>query len=185
MKKRIMIEGKRVHNVGYRPFLMEIAQELKIPNFHAKNVKEDGKQVVDVRVGGEEERIDNFLKFVNENRPEYAEVENISVMEHDGDIMTLKEFSRVFSALQMSKIVQTGLGMLDRQDMTIEVLGGRIDNLGENLGGKINQGFSKTNQNFSTLRDDYGKISDKMDNMNETLKKLTDAMWRSFAPTCV
>jgi acylphosphatase len=121
VKKRILIKGKKVHNVGYRPLLMEKAQELKILSFHAKNVKdkEDGKQVVDARVGGEGERIDKFLNFVNENLPEQAEVENISVEECEEDIMTLDEFSRVFSALQLSKIAQAGLGMIEMQKLTL------------------------------------------------------------------
>ena len=107
--------------MGYRPLLMEKAQELNILNFHAKNVKdkEDGMQVVDARVGGEGGRIDNFLKFVNENLPEQTEVENISVEECEEDIMTLDEFSRVFSALQLSKIVQAGLGMIEMQKQTL------------------------------------------------------------------
>jgi len=155
VKKRIIIKGDKVHNIGYRPFLMEKAQELKILNFHAKDIKEDGKQVVDVRVGGEGTKIDNFLKFVDKNLPEHAEVESISVEEYEGDIMTLKEFSRVFSASQLSKIVQTGIGMLDKQDKTIEVLGAKIDNHAK----KTEDGFSKTDQNFAILRDDYGKIS--------------------------
>ncbi len=102
---------------------MERAQELKIPNFHAKNIKENGKQVVDVRVGGEGGRIDNFLKFVNENWPEFAEVENISVeeKEYEDDIMTLEDFSSLLSALQLSKIVQAGLGMVEMQKQTIEM----------------------------------------------------------------
>lgn len=131
VKKRILIKGKKVHNVGYRPFLMEKAQELKIPYFHAKNIKdkEDGKQVVDVRVGGEEGRIDNFLNFVHENWPEHAEVESITVeeREYEDDIMGIGDFSRVLSASQLSKIVQTGLGMIEmqmqalgRQDQTLE-----------------------------------------------------------------
>jgi len=120
VKKRMLIKGKKVHNVGYRPFLMEKAQELKILNFHAKNVKEDGWQVVDVRVGGEEGRIDSFLKFARENSPEPAEVDNISVLEYEDDIMTLEEFSRVFSALQLSKIAQAGLGMIEMQKQTLE-----------------------------------------------------------------
>ena len=72
-----------MHNVGYKPSLIEKAQELKIPYFHAKNIKnkEDGKQVVGVRVGGEEGRIDNFLNFVHENLPEHAGVESITVEE--------------------------------------------------------------------------------------------------------
>ena len=100
---------------------MERAQELKIPNFHAKNIKENGKQVVDVRVGGEGGRIDNFLKFVNENRPELAEVENISVeeKEYEEDIMTLEDFSSLLSALQLSKIVQAGLGMIEMQKQAL------------------------------------------------------------------
>ncbi len=122
VKKRILIKGRKVHNVGYRPFLMEKAQELKIPNFHAKNIKENGKQAVDVRVGGEGGRIDNFLKFVNENWPAFAEVENISVeeKEYEDDIMTLEDFSGVLSALQLSKIVQAGLGMIEMQKQALE-----------------------------------------------------------------
>ena len=120
VKKRIIIKGKKVHNVGYRPFLMEKAQELKILNFHAKNVKEDGWQVVDVRVGGEEGRIDSFLKFARKNSPEPAEVDNISVLEYfEEDIMTLEEYSSVFSALQLSKIAQAGLGMIEMQKQTL------------------------------------------------------------------
>ena len=123
-KRRILIKGKKVHSVGYRPFLMEKAQELKITNFHAKNVKdkEDGKQVVDVRVGGEEGRIDKFLKFIHENLPlEQAEVESITVeeKEYEEDIMTVEDFSSVLSASQLSKIVQTGLGMIELQKQTL------------------------------------------------------------------
>ena len=54
--------------------------------------------------------------------------------------MTLEEFSRIFSAQQMSKIVRTGLGMPERQDKPIDV-----------LGGSINQGFSRTDQNFNRM----------------------------------
>ena len=104
---------------------MEKAHELKIPNFHAKNAKdkEDGKQVVDVRVGGDGRRIANFLNFVNENWLELAEVENISVeeKEYEDDIMTLEDFSSVFSASQLSNIVQAGLGMIEMQKLTVEM----------------------------------------------------------------
>ena len=121
VKRRILIKGRKVHNVGYRPFLMERAQELKIPNFHAKNIKENGKQVVDVRVGGEGGRIDSFLKFVNENRPELAEVENVSVeeKEYEEDIMTLEDFSSLLSVLQLSKIVQAELRMIEMQKQAL------------------------------------------------------------------
>ncbi len=46
VKIRILIKSKKVHNVGYRPLLMEKAQELKILNFHAKNVKDKEEGII-------------------------------------------------------------------------------------------------------------------------------------------
>ncbi len=180
-KRRILIKGNRVHSVGYRPFLMEKAQELKIPNFHAKNVKdkEDRKQIVDVRVGGEEGRIDKFMKFAHENLPELAEVESITVeeKEYEEDIMTLKEFSSVLSASQLSKIVQAGLGMIDmqkqalgkhdqtleKQDQTIGIIKSGVDEMREFR--------TETRDNFTTLREDYGRISENIEKLIQSIDR--------------
>ncbi|MGB7533861.1 MAG: hypothetical protein WA977_12960 [Halobacteriota archaeon] len=32
VKRRLLVKGKKVHKVGYGPFLTEKAQELKIPH---------------------------------------------------------------------------------------------------------------------------------------------------------
>jgi len=164
VKRRILIKGRKVHNVGYRPFLMERAQELKIPNFHAKNIKENGKQVVDVRVGGEGGRIDNFLKFVNENWPEFAEVENISVeeKEYEEDIMTLEDFSSLLSALQLSKIVQAGLGMVEMQKLTIEMQKQAL--------GKHDQTLDKQD----SMLDKQDSMLDKQDSMLDKQDSMLD-----------
>jgi len=154
VKRRILIKGRRVHSVGYRPYLMEKAQELKIPYFHAKNVKdkEDGKQVVDVRVGGEEGRIDNFLKFVHENWPEHAEVESITVEEKEyaDDIMSIEDFSGVLSASQLSKIVQTGLGMFEMQKQAL---------------GKHDQTLEKQDQTIAIIKSGNEMLATKQDQM--------------------
>ena len=181
VKRRILIKGKRVHNVGYRPYLMEKAQELKIPYFHAKNVKdkEDEKQVVDARVGGEEGRIDNFLIFIHENWPEHAEIESITVeeKEYEEDIMSIEDFSRVLSASQLSKIVQTGLGMfemqkqalgkhdqtLEKQDETTVSIRSGVDEMREFR--------TETQQNFANLDTKYGKIAENMARILEELKE--------------
>ena len=176
---------------------MERAQELKIPNFHAKNIKENGKQVVDVRVGGEGGRIDNFLKFVNENWPEFAEVENISVeeKEYEEDIMTLEDFSSLLSALQLSKIVQAGLGMvemqkqalgkhdqtlekqdsmLDKQDQTLTVIKSGVDEMRESREENktlLLDFHHDTIQRFDNLDAKYGKIAENMERILEELKE--------------
>ncbi len=176
VKKRILIKGRKVHNVGYRPFLMEKAQELKIPNFHAKNIKENGKQVVDVRVGGEGVRIDKFLKFVNENWPALAEVENISVeeKEYEEDIMTLEDFSGVLSALQLSKIVQAGLGMIEMQKQTIEMQKQGL--------GKHDQALEKQDSMLDkqdSMLDKQDSMLDKQDKTLTIIKSGVDEMRES------
>ncbi len=57
MNKRISIEGKKVHQVGYRPFLLAKAMRLNIPNFDAENVEENGKQKILISMIGEEKQI--------------------------------------------------------------------------------------------------------------------------------
>lgn len=36
-KKKIVIKGPKVQNMGYRPFLLDIADSDSLPNFDAKN----------------------------------------------------------------------------------------------------------------------------------------------------
>jgi acylphosphatase len=197
VKRRILIKGRKVHNVGYRPFLMERAQELKIPNFHAKNIKENGKQVVDVRVGGEGGRIDKFLKFVNENWPEFAEVENISVeeKEYEEDIMTLEDFSGLLSALQLSKIVQAGLGMVEMQKLTIEMqkqaLGKHDQTLDKQdsmldkqdqtltvIKSGVNEMRESREENKTLLRDFHHDTIQRFDNLDAKYGKIAENMER-------
>ena len=181
VKRRILIKGKRVHNVGYRPYLMEKAQELKILYFHAKNVKdkEDGKQVVDARVGGEEGRIDNFLIFIHENWPEHAEIEGITVegKEYEEDIMSIEDFSRVLSASQLSKMVQTGLGMIEMQkqglgkhDQTLEKQDETTVSIRSGVD-EMRELRTETQQNFANPDTKYGKIAENMGRILEELKE--------------
>jgi len=37
IKKKIIIRGKKVHDVGYRPFLLGIAESMEIDRFFADN----------------------------------------------------------------------------------------------------------------------------------------------------
>jgi len=143
---------------------MERAQELKIPNFHAKNIKENGKQVVDVRVGGEGGRIDSFLKFVNENRPELAEVENVSVekKEYEEDIMTLEDFSSLLSVLQLSKIVQAELRMIEMQKQAL---------------GKHDQTLEKQD----SMLDKQDSMLDKQDSMLDKQDSMLDKQDETIA----
>ncbi len=113
-KRKILIKGPKVHNVGYRAFLLDEAEALLIPNFSAKNIKNE-TEIVEVLVGGTKEKIDTFIKFVKNNYPEEAEVTDISVEDYDGDIRTIEAYSRSFSTSQLSKIAITGVALFKNQ----------------------------------------------------------------------
>lgn len=109
-KRKILINGPKVHGVGYRAFLLDEADALLMPNFSARNIK-NGAEVVEVLVGSDKKNIDIFIKFVKNNYPEEAEVADISFEDYDGDIRTIEAYSRSFSASQLSKIAMTGVSL--------------------------------------------------------------------------
>jgi acylphosphatase len=129
IQKKIVIKGPKVQNVGYRPFLLDVADSELLPNFDAKNKKEidkDGNEIVEIFVGGPNEQIDNFIEFIKDknNRPENAEVESIEVVDKDykRNIRTTESFSRWLSNNQLYKMATIGTVMLGKQDMMLEKL---------------------------------------------------------------
>jgi hypothetical protein len=47
MKQKLVIAGPKVHGVGYRPFLIAMADEFDISKFSVHNSEEEeGKQIV-------------------------------------------------------------------------------------------------------------------------------------------
>ena len=52
MKIKIKISGPRVHNVGYRPFLIALADEFGIRKFEVFNSILEGNRVVTAKTEG-------------------------------------------------------------------------------------------------------------------------------------
>ena len=120
MKKvRITIIGE-VHDVGYRPFLLNLAEYLFIDRFDARNVTIDGKQAIVVLVEGDESAIDRFMDLVKREKPENAVVEEIRIEDYDGFVRPVDSYRQSLMVNQLSKIVQVGLKMLEKQDLMLQ-----------------------------------------------------------------
>jgi len=119
MALKITITGK-VHGVGYRAFLLEEADSLLIPKFEARNVKINGKEALIVLIDGEKEQIESFVRFLKENKPEKAVVEEIRVEEYRGTVRDIEKFRASFTSTQLSKIIQVGLVMVEKQDLMLK-----------------------------------------------------------------
>lgn len=169
-KKKIVIKGSKVQNVGYRPFLLDIADSESLPNFNAKNergIDKDGNQTVEVLVGGDDEAVDRCIEYIkdgvknSDNRPEKAIVESIEVVDEDykGNIRTTDSYSRWLTNDQLSKMVGIGLNMLGKQD---EMTGKQDETIKEISNGfdNVTKKQNETIKEISNMRDDLKSYFD-------------------------
>ena len=66
MKLKITLAGPKVHDVGYRVFLLKNAINTALPGLSTCNWEEDGRQQVIALAEGDEARIKAFLKNLEE-----------------------------------------------------------------------------------------------------------------------
>jgi len=75
-----------VHGVGYRDHLFAEADSTGIEGFSARNLRENGLQLVEVLFEGDETQVSSFMEFIRSSRPKAAEVSDISFEEYEGRV---------------------------------------------------------------------------------------------------
>ena len=120
MKLKIKITGPKVHDVGYRYFLMSNAIDLGLKGFHARNRTSGEVQEVIALVEGDEEAIADFGKLTETRRPEHAEVLNVAFEDYEGEIMRTGEYAQVCSAIQLNKAIPVLLDIRDNTRNTLD-----------------------------------------------------------------
>ena len=111
MKLKIKIAGPKVHDVGYRYFLMSTAIDMGLRGFKARNRMGEKEQEVIALVDGDEEAITDFKAMVGAKKPEHAEISNINWVDYEGDVMRTGEYAQVCSAQQLNKAIPLLLDM--------------------------------------------------------------------------
>jgi len=123
MKKKIVITGEKVNDVGYRPFLLAAAESFEIERFFADNTSingKNGKQEVYALVDSSREKVTAFLEEVYSRTPENSRVEKIEDEDYEGNVMKTEGYYRYLTAMQLSKIATYGGKMLKKQDSMLE-----------------------------------------------------------------
>ena len=129
VKKKIIITGQKVHDIGYRPFLLGIAESLGIESFFADNTFVNKKQAVYALVDSSEEKVEAFVEIASSKFPEKSDVEKVDVEGYSGNVMRIESYYRYLTAMQLSKIATYGGKMLEKLDTTIQILGNVSDEL--------------------------------------------------------
>jgi len=115
VKKKIVIKGDRVQDVGYRLFLLDAAEDFGLKGFQARNVE----NYVEFLVEGNDDNVARFVEFAKKNYPEFAGVEEVKEENYEGEVMSIDRFYQRFSVDQLVKIVNIGINIVGKQDLMI------------------------------------------------------------------
>ena len=154
MKLKIKIAGPKVHDVGYRYFLMSNAIDLGLKGFHARNRTNGEKQEVLALVEGDEEEIADFKELVETRKPELSEVSSIAFEDYGGDVMGVGDYAQVCTALQINKAIPLLLKIQNNTSATPHILE-ELKGLRED----IQPGYAT---NFRQMQTDIRAIKDRL-----------------------
>ncbi len=120
MKLKAKITGSKVHEVGYRVFLLRKALELGVERFNAYNSKENGTQALVALLEGNEDQKTAFVDFVRSNRPENAEVGDVTFEAYEGYVISVGDYMHLIQVEQLSKGIPAILSIDRKQDKMLE-----------------------------------------------------------------
>ena len=119
MKLKAIIKGK-VHGVGYRVALINMALEYGIDRFSAFNVKLNGKEAVIVLLEAPEEIAEILKARIQTEKPERAEVESITFEEYKYEVPPIERCMQAFQMEHWGRAIPIMLEMLGKQDLMLE-----------------------------------------------------------------
>jgi len=121
VKLTLKISGTKVHDVGYRAFLLETAEDLRMRGFFAQNVVDEGMQAVIVYLEGNEASMEKFQKIAQIQRPDKAVVSSIAFVECSDEVEDIEIFAARFQARQLRKGISSIIRIEERQDRMIDL----------------------------------------------------------------
>jgi acylphosphatase len=154
MKLKIVIHGPKVHNVGYRYFLLSNADNLGLKGFSARNMKANGQQIVQILVEGDDDQVNEFREIAKTQQPKAAQVAEVAFEDYQDRVESLSKFSFRFQSLQVSKGIESIL---------------RIEKLQETMLSKQDQMLGKQDQMLDKLENVRLDIVDEIRTSSESL----------------
>ncbi len=104
MQLKIQLSGPKVHDVGYRYFLMSLAMANRIRMFEAHNMESTEGEEVLVYVDGVEDAVKGFLDLVHSKRPTRSEVSGIFSHGFEGEVMKIGEYAQFYATVLLNKL---------------------------------------------------------------------------------
>jgi len=99
---RILIEGKKVQEAGYRLFLLQKALENDIQKFYTRNIK---TKKIEPLLSDEQTKINRFYETIKKEKPEQATVNHIKKEQYNNKIPipTIDRYLNFLALEQLTK----------------------------------------------------------------------------------
>ena len=174
MKLKIIIKGKKIHNIGYRVLLVNKALTLGVNNFNTFNTFIDGLQTVITMIEADDENIEEFKGFIHTTRPKDAEVESINVEEYKNSIPPIERFVQAFQMEQLGKSIPILLEMRNKQDSMLDKQDSMVKLQSETIV-TIKAEEEKTRDVISNrITQDVAELRHEIDYVKSILSKVVD-----------
>jgi acylphosphatase len=111
VKLKIIITGPKVHEVGYSPWLTDLAIDMFLRGFEVYNDEVDGQQAVIALAEADDQRIKRFYNLVRTKQPLLANVNSVTSEDYSGDIVSVWQAAAMNTSKQLNKAVPILLEM--------------------------------------------------------------------------
>lgn len=165
-KIKIKITGRKVHDVGYRPFLIAMADEFELDGFGVRNVEVEGQQAVLVKAEGDEDSIQDFTAAIEKRRPVGADVSSVISESFDGRVPSIERTAITNMNFQLAK----GISALTRMDGTLTKVDGTLTKVDETLTRMDKKMDKMLDLQDQTIEEAAGLRRDLKDDIGERLK---------------
>ena len=174
MKLKIIIKGKKTHNIGYRVVLVNKALTHGVNNFNTFNTFIDGVQTVIAMIEADVEIIEEFKAFIHTTGPKDAEVESINVEEYKNSIPPIERCMQAFQMEQLGKSIPILLEMLDKQDSMLDKQDSMVKLQSETIVTIKAEGEKTRDVISNRITQDVAELRHEIDHVKSILSKVVD-----------
>ena len=201
IKNKIIIQGPKVHDVGYRVFLLNRALQSGLIGFSAFNHSlPDNVQQIEICIEGDSESIEEYTTDLHDKLPVHAIVDTISIEPYGKRVISIMDYMHLVQVEQLDKGIPAILSiqssqekmlekqdqMLEKQDQMLEKQDQMIEKQDQMIGkqdvtvGKLDLMIDtqkQTNKEIQTLRYDLKtEMNERFNKIEHELREVKDAL---------
>jgi len=168
---KLLIEGSKVQQIGYRIFLLEKVMKSGIEKIYTTNLD---KNKIEVLIGDEEEKINNFYEIIKRERPKGAIVKDIKKEPYEGDspIPSIERYLQFLTLEQLSRGREEVIRLPRFVGKSMEMLATSLSGI-EGILGNLTERFGIFGQYAKGMKDKLTGMDGKLAGMDEKLEKIT------------